>query len=667
MFKFNLLTFSDRYFYLFLIFQINLFLILFLVYQIFRYLFYSFFEIKVQKFSKSLRTKLLFIYVFSIIFTSTLLTIAGFFFLRKTLDVWFKEYSSVQIYLTAFSKEDIFKSIEADLIAKASLIENEYISKTDTIRSKDLREKYRYLLSIDSIEVYTTDGDLYKKTYSTDELKRYGLPPSILEELVKDKTPKRQIINLGGSYYLRLFTYVISKDGHPYILSVGKILDPSKIFRSEEVHWDKILHLSTLLLIILLFLLVLFIGVWVGNKIGKHLTEPLRLLSEATEKLSKQEYDINLPYTSYQDDEIGLLIRRFNDMVKKLKELEEERARYIESLKAILNQLPIGIVLLTKNFDPTFQNQFFLKFLKEIGLNSCNELCDKLELLNVLSSIDVTDGFYKVYKLSSEKGEFNLGISIHQFEILGESNYLLIIENLTEKEVLKRLSIWKEVATRIAHEIKNPLTPIKLSIERLRKKLYSNLKDEDKTLLNQTVEIVLKSIDELQKLSYDLYILTKKPILEKISSSIVENIMEVISLYRLAYPNIKIEFKAEKDVVFQFDPLVMKRLWINLFENSIKSMKEEGIINIEVMIKDSKVMIIFADSGEGMPDEVVSAFNSGQWESLKKFGTGLVVVQTVVHLHNGRIKCERIDAQSGDILYERKGTRFVIEFPTAID
>ena len=654
LFRLNLLNLSQRYFYLFLLFQINLILILFLIYQIFRYIFYTFLEIKIQRFSKSLRVKLLFIYLFSMVFASTLLIIVGFFFLKKTLDLWFKEYSAVQLYLTAFGKEDIFRSLESQLIAKANLIENEYITKTDIIRSKDLRERYRYLLNLDAIEVYTLDGDLYKKTYSNDEFKRYGIPPSILEELLKDKTPKRQIINLGGKYYVRVFTYVKTNDGHPYILVVGKVLDSSEIFKTEEVPWDKILRLSIFLLFILLFLLVLFIGVWVGNKLGKRLSEPLRLLSEATEKISHQDYNIYLPDAFYQDDEIGLLIKRFNDMVRRLKDFEEERKKYIESLKAILDQLPIGILLLTKDFQPIFQNRFILDFLNNIGLEDCNELCDQIKLFDVLSSIDITNGFYKVYEFGTKKGVFNLGISVFPFELTGQLHYLIIIENLTEKEVLKRLSIWKEVAVRIAHEIKNPLTPIKLSIERLRRKLSDSLSEEDKNLLNQTVDVVLKSIEELQKLSHDLYVLTKKPILDKVEGSLIENIKEVINLYKLAYSNITIQLNADKDVVFHFDPLVMKRLWINLFENSIKSMKEEGSITIDVLANSDEVVIVFTDTGEGLPDEVISTFNSGQWESLKKFGTGLIVIQTVVHLHNGRIVCERAHP---------RGSRFIIEFP----
>jgi len=656
LFKLNLLNLSHRYFYLFLLFQINLILILFLIYQIFRYIFYTFLEIKIQRFSKSLRVKLLLIYLFSMVFASTLIIIVGFFFFKKTLDLWFKEYSAVQLYLTAFGKEDIFRSLESQLIAKANLIENEYITKTDIIRSKELRERYRYLLNLDAIEVYTLDGDLYKKTYSNDEFKKYGIPPSILEDLLKDKTPKRQIINLGGKYYVRVFTYVKTKDGHPYVLAVGKVLDSSEIFKTEEVPWDKILRLSIFLLFILIFLLVLFIGVWVGNKLGKRLSEPLRLLSEATEKISHQDYNINLPDVFYQDDEIGLLIKRFNEMVNRLKDFEEERKKYIDSLKAILDQLPIGILLLTKDFQPIFQNRFILDFINDIGLKDCNELCEQIKLFDVLSSIDIANGFYKVYEFTTVKGIFNLGISVFPFELTGQLHYLIIIENLTEKEVLKRLSIWKEVAVRIAHEIKNPLTPIKLSIERLRKKLSDSLSEEDKNLLNQTVDVVLKSIEELQKLSHDLYVLTKKPILDKVEGSLIENIKDVINLYKLAYPNITIKLNTDRDVVFHFDPLVMKRLWINLFENSIKSMKEEGSITIDFLANSDEIMIVFTDKGEGLPDEVISAFNSGQWESLKKFGTGLIVIQTVVHLHNGRIVCERAHP---------RGSRFIIEFPIA--
>ncbi len=654
LYQLEIFEFTNKFFFLFLLFQINLLLILFLIYQIFRYVFYNFLEIKTSKLSKSIRLKLFFIYFFSIFFSSLILGVGGFYLFKETSKIWLKGYTSLNFLLKTFPQESFFRSIESDLVAKANKIEKEYINQVEEIRSKDLREKFRYFLNLDAIEVYTLEGDLFKKTYSLDILKNYGIPPSLINILLNEKRPQTQILNIEEKFYVRVFTLVTNKNQISYILTVGKIIDPALIFSSSSFPWLKFLKSFIFLSLLLIFLLVLFLGIWVGNKLGKTLVEPLKILSYAAQKIANQEYDITLPEIKEQGDELALLVRSFKEMVNRLKNLEEERTRYIQSLQAILDHLPIGIALITKDFSLSFQNKHLKKLLEDLSLKDFSHFFTMLNLTQIFQTFDLEQGFYKDFTLETIKGKIFVGLAVIPITLFQGSFYLIIIENLTEKETLKRLSLWKEVAIRIAHELKNPLTPIKLTIERLERKISPDLTPEKKDLFKQSVELILKSIEELHRLSQDLFILSQKPLVERVPSDLVVNLKEVISLYTLAYPHLNLSLKGEEKVVFSFDPIVLKRLWINLLENSVKAMQGRGDIIIEIKKKENYVEIIYTDSGEGLPEEIVLAFNHGSWEDLKRFGTGLIVIQTVIKLHRGEIFCKNLPP---------KGSQFFIKLP----
>ena len=231
---------------------------------------------------------------------------------------------------------------------------------------------------------------------------------------------------------------------------------------------------------------------------------------------------------------------------------------------------------------------------------------------------------------------------------------MLILENLEEKENLKRLSIWKEVALRIAHEIKNPLTPIKLSVERLRKKLEKSVEGETKEILLKTTEVIEKYIEELRKLATDFYYFSKKPSLNLEKDSLLENLIEVVSLYEVAYPEIKFSIQAEDDGECMFDKFQFKRVWINLIDNSIKAMQKKGEIKIFLNRENKHIVVKIMDTGEAIPDEIKEKLAKGDLIKLKEIGTGLLMAYSIVELHKGTFQVEK---------NEPTGTSFTIKIP----
>ncbi len=656
-FDLSFLSVSQKNVLLFLLFQLNLIFILVLLYFIFRYLLKIFWEIKVKKISKSIKIKLFTTYFLSIIFPSIILVLGSFFFFKKTLDYWIKEYIEEK-FITQFMKaEDYYKDTERELLIKGQNIIKNYISKTKRVKSKVLRERYRYFSDLDSIEVYTYSGDLYKKTYSSDIKEKLGIPPSILDKIKNEQIPQTQISTIDSKILIRVFIPCKDKNGKNFILATGKILDLSKFSNNQGIPEKKYLKIFKKFLMLAGFsvlLLIIFIGIWVGSKIGRNLTEPLQNLLLATQKISQKDYQLeNLPLGEISEDEIGMLIKSFKDMAKKIKEYEDELKRYNDYLITILNHLPIGILILNQNLQIKYFNESLKNLLKTYDFEDIDHFLELLNLRELIGSVDLTIPFYKSFELTKNDKEIFLGITVIKLESK-ELEFMFIIENLEEKENLKKLSLWKEVALRIAHEIKNPLTPIKLSVERLKKQLEKNLEGEKKEILLKTTYTIEKYIEELKKLATDFYYFSKKPPLNLEKWNLLESLIEVIDLYEFAYPKIKFNIRAEDDAECFFDKFQFKRIWINLIDNCIKAMNGEGIIDILINRKNNGVIIEIKDTGEGISEEIQEKIAKGDIIKLKELGTGLIMVYSIIKLHHGTFQVKK---------NHPKGTHFIITLP----
>ncbi|MCS7279831.1 MAG: ATP-binding protein [Thermodesulfobacteriaceae bacterium] len=666
LFDISFLTLDQKNILIFFSIHINLILILILIYFIFRYLFKIFEELKLTKFSKSIRTKLVGTYLLSIIFPSLILILISFIFLKTSFDYWFKEFLEDYITSKIIKTEGYYKEIERELLNKGYIISNEYISKTEVIRSKDLREKYRYFMGLDSIEVYTLEGKLYKKTYSSEISEKLGVPPSILDSIIKEKIPKSYTSIVESKSLIRVFIPVKSLNNTEYILATGKFVDLSSIEgKNMFIESNLLQYLKWFLILsaVIIFLLIIFIGIWVGTKIGKNLTEPIQKLIGATQRISQKDYKLNdIEDYKISEDEVGRLIISFKEMVKKIQEYEEALKKYNEYLKSIIDYLPVGIFLLNEKFEISYFNESMKKYLKSFKIENMEKFLQKLiealggkeNFLNFVFALS-QNPFYKVVELQDLDNKMTVGITFLEISFLQEKGYMLIVENLEEREKIEKLSMWKEMALRVAHEIKNPLTPVKLSVQRLRKKLLDKLNsEEDKEILLKTTNIIENYIEELKNLVTDFYYFSKIPVLKLEKSSLIKNIEEVINLYKLAYPQIKFLLEYEKEYEIFLDSFYLKRVWINLLDNAIKSMNSEGQIKIKIYHLDNLVKVEFIDEGEGLPLEVKERLLKGNISELKGVGTGLFIVYTVLKLHKGSLEIRENFPQ---------GTIFILNFP----
>ena len=209
--------------------------------------------------------------------------------------------------------------------------------------------------------------------------------------------------------------------------------------------------------------------------------------------------------------------------------------------------------------------------------------------------------------------------------------------------------MWREMAQVMAHEIKNPLTPLRLSAERLEQKYYNNSKDFDK-VFTDSLEIINEEIDNLQTLVNEFSKFARMPSANFTYYNLNEQVKEVITPYE---DQADIQLNLDKNMpLFYGDRMQMKQVFVNLIQNSIQAINENGRISISTRYEDAKFMIIFEDNGEGIKDEDINKIFRPYFTKREKgTGLGLAIVKRIISQHNGMID---VESEKG------KGTKFTI-------
>jgi two-component system nitrogen regulation sensor histidine kinase NtrY len=234
---------------------------------------------------------------------------------------------------------------------------------------------------------------------------------------------------------------------------------------------------------------------------------------------------------------------------------------------------------------------------------------------------------------------------------------VVVFEDLTELERAQRLAAWREVARQIAHEVKNPLTPIKLAAQRLQRR-YTGRLGEDGRILEECTQIIVNQVDELKNLVNAFSRFARLPQLTLAPQDLNALVQETLLLYQEAQPRITLEFRPDPGLEpVLLDREQVKRLLLNLLDNAMAAIAGAGTITISIRRNpaDGRVELTVADTGRGVPDrDKVRIFEP--YFSTKRGGTGLglAIVNSIVAEHQGYIRVE--DNQP-------RGAKFIIDLP----
>jgi len=442
----------------------------------------------------------------------------------------------------------------------------------------------------------------------------------------------------------------------------------------------KPLKISLYILLGVMTLLIIFGSIWFGLRLAKEISYPIQALSSGTKRIALG--DLGVRIEDEAEDELGALVKSFNLMAEELEKSQnrlnqankalsiqnqelEHRRQYME---AVLNTITSGVISLDKNSKVNTINKSALKILnlsekQIIGKNPLYILPHPYSqefgtLLNMLEK-SPDRVIQRQFNFSINKEEKKLLLNLlslkgHQGEDIGT---IIVFEDITELDKMQRLAAWQEVARRIAHEIKNPLTPIKLSAQRLEKKFSCSINDPT---FNECIHVIVRQVDHLQRLVKEFSEFAKLPEVNPTENEVIPLIKELLILYKNSYPQIKWTSELdERTPRFKFDRSGLKRVIINLFNNAVEALQghKEPEIKISCIYEDPKkiVRIEVKDNGPGLNSEELSRIFEPYFSRKKgSTGLGLTIARSIIKDHGGKI---HVFSTQG------KGTTFRITLP----
>ncbi|OGR17005.1 MAG: PAS domain-containing sensor histidine kinase [Desulfobacterales bacterium GWB2_56_26] len=692
----------DNNILIFALINLNVLLVLFVLFLVLRNLAELFFERRINRLGNKLKTKLIASFLSLTLIPTILLFFVALQFVSTSMDYWFN--ASVEDSLTEslqLAQSLLHEKEEQVTLMSKGIAERMTDLDISSYTSETISDTLENILSFnpingpDSLGLITNDKNL-EISVRGPQLRSTLLPRiplNILDRVREEHGRETLVQEMQSGDLVSCIAEVQIGNG-----SLGKaILITSLLVKSDQLarmttisqgiedyrqlkHFKEPFKFWLLIILLIVTLLVIFAAIWFGLYISRGITEPLEKLVLATRRVADGDLEFVMERDS--NDEMGLLVDSFNKMTqnlgssnKKLAETHsalqlssqesEQRRRYTE---IILQNVSAGVISLDENGKITTINRF-----AERLLNIDKNLFIGLNFRDVMPPYQaaVVDGFIEELQVTGKNTveqhikmqvlskTYSLLINFTRLEDEGGKpvGFVLVFDNLTKLEKMQRMAAWREVARRIAHEIKNPLTPIQLSAQRLRRR-YPEILNEENSVFDQCTNTIITQVDELKRLVSEFSQFARMPKVQKSPENLAKLARQTLFLYQEGHKNITFTCTEEQPIpIFSFDGEQIKRCLINLLDNAVAVLPDGGNIDTVLALDEEKenVFLKVFDNGPGISkDNKLKLFEP--YFSTKKTGTGLglAIVHTIVADHNGYIRVQDNEPQ---------GSVFIIELP----
>ncbi len=641
--------------FIFIIVNVILYLLL-LIFFVLRNLSHIYTEKKRKAIGSTFRTRLVASFLGLVLIPSVLLFILSNQLINNSIDTWFSLevqkpiYDSMDIARTLYFKERQFTQKYAELLAlNKDILKKSSTSNLDTdnfrsyfLTNSDSSSVVKEAFSgITGTDVLTTDkGDIIRAAAPFKENNQV-IGVVVVETIIpEDVVSKMESIQKSFNEYIQI-----------------------KLQQSP-------IRVIYFFMLTIAALIIIFLALWISLRMAKGITVPIQSLAEATKTVTHG--DLNFRINLKRDDEIGLLINSFNKMLDDLQDgkqslelayKESDRRRL--SMETILESINSGVIFFDRTGRITTINNAACAMIdlerSSIEGEIYKELLERYkseELSNMVRRIS-EKGFGSIEKelhlyINGRPMDLRVYITIIKDASDKLIGTLVVFDNLTEIIMAQRALAWQEVAKRIAHEIKNPLTPIRLSAERVLKK-WNDKANDFEVVLTKSTKIIVQEVNNLRSLVDEFSRFGKMPKINLEATSIKLIIEEVTELYsNLKDTQIVPAFNSDMPDI-EVDKKQIRMALINLIDNAIQANTKKINIDTSYNADFELIRIEVADDGIGINKEDKGKLFSPYF-STKKEGTGLglAIVNSIISKHRGYIRMQD---------NEPKGTKFIIELP----
>jgi len=421
------------------------------------------------------------------------------------------------------------------------------------------------------------------------------------------------------------------------------------------------------LTLVLLFSIVT--AVWAAFYSARRLAAPIRDLAEGTAAVAAGDYTTSLPVAS--NDEIGFLVRSFNDMTRRIAQARRDVETQHQYLDNVLRQLSSGVVTLDKEARVSTVNDAALQLLEitptDAEHRSFVALCSHHEHLNPLGEVlsplitERTPHWQSQVTMLGSDGRRELMCRGSTLDLSGDGGYVIVIEDVTAIIKGQRDAAWSEVARRLAHEIKNPLTPIQLAAERLRLKYLKKLPEGETEVLERLTNTIIQQVETMKTMVNTFSDYAKTPKVNKGAVTINALIADTVDLFRAAHADALIECHFDETLPpLSADATRLRQVFNNLIKNALEASPADQKAHIIVstakvhhaMAEHAEIRI--ADHGGGVPDELIpNIFDPYVTHKPRGTGLGLAIVKKIIEEHNGVVTLRNQPEGTGAVVVIR--------------
>ncbi|MBA3009620.1 MAG: HAMP domain-containing protein [Proteobacteria bacterium] len=683
---------------MFILININLLLLLTLFLLVFRNLAKLYYEKKNNILGSKLKTRLVTAFIILALLPTTVLFFFSIQFISTSIAFWFNAPVEQTLDSSLAVGQKLYQYIEVqnEFSAKRAAFQ---IDSRQLLLEDNQKKLTRYAQVVQrafnrhGIEVYTPDAKRVCLSLANElEPLYFGLlTTDDLTQIPLDKVSNTIYQTIEEGEFLRTISTIpfgVEPSKAQGFIVVTTLVSPElsenlkAILKGVEEYQQlkltkKPAQISYYIALSIVALLVIFCAIWFGFQMAKSITIPIMKFAEGTQRIAAGDFNYQIDFQT--DDELGTLIKSFNSMTRQLaagreqialsgemlKEQNSELEKSRQYIEIVLKHISAGVVSIDNAGTITTINKAAESMLGINGQNILNKNFrqvlkgEYLETANKIYEQAIRGMKNMEVPVSASISGVPKHFSLHYSTLKNDADHsigaVLVFDDVTELEKAQRMVAWREVARRIAHEVKNPLTPIKLSAQRLKRRYAKQINDD---VFTGCADTIVEHVDLIRNLVNQFSAFARFPDTNFSKDRIENVILETIVLYREGLERVDIQSRFGKDIPFlKLDHQHMKQAFINLIDNAVYAVNKEGTILIDVSYDQilKIVRIEIADNGKGISDKEKTRLFEPYFSTKKTgMGLGLAIVNSIISDHNGVIRVQ--DNQP-------RGAKFIIELP----
>jgi two-component system nitrogen regulation sensor histidine kinase NtrY len=685
---------------MFILININMLLLILLIFLVFRNLVKLLYARRRKVMGARLRSRLVMAFVALSLLPTIILFFFSINFITNSIEFWFTVPVEQALEKSLLVGQQFYR--ENEIRQRFFLERISYqLQRKAMIEPERLKELNHYLqvvqreFDLDAVEVYSANYNrlTYALGKDLENIPMEAAPPGAFVKDAGESDVRTLTETMSDGELLRTIATVpfgVAPETATAHVVLGLFIPPDLAENLESISrgideyqqiklLKKPIQITYYMTLSIVALLVIFCAVWFGFYLAKTITIPIMELAAGTRRVAEGDLTVFID-SNAADDEIGSLVDAFNKMTRdlrsgrqmlelsarKLTEQNKEIEARRQYMEIVLKNVSAGVITLDANGIVTTFNKSAERMLSLEAGNILDKHYGELLITDHLQfAEDIMDRVTSVRDqtleiplratVNKQPRSFLVYVNALKDEKGNPMGIVMVFDDLTELEKAQRMAAWREVARRIAHEVKNPLTPISLSAQRLKRR-YSERIDE--AVFDECTRMIIDHVELIRNLVNEFSTFARFPTADPKPCRMSPIIEETVSLYREGHPDIEFSIRIGEDIPqMNLDRQQFKQAMINLVDNAVAAVRNQGNIAITAAFDPilKLVRLEVADDGTGIADsDKIRLFEPNFSTKKAGMGLGLTIVNSIVTDHNGMIRVQ-------DNL--PKGAKFVIELP----